>query len=224
MGKKIGGVFLDKVESILERCEDYRDNLRLLKRQVDTMEDTVNGYDEDIESLMKENLMCEKTSELFKKITDVRNKEAKEQIEDVLNYALSNIPLEQKYRATLEETESKRSGKELKIVLTDIETGFQRNLKDQTGTWVVQVISFILTMIVIKFSGSSRVMVLDEVFTGMEDHEMIKIFGDILVSLAENEDFQIFMVEHRKELDTIEGVQNIHLQIEEYEEGTKIMD
>lgn len=213
-----------RVEGLLERCEEYREDVKLLDRQVNTIQETVTGYEEDIEEKLQEKLLCEKSSELFKKIADDTNKVAKEQIEDVLNYALGNIPLEQSYKASLEETESKRSGKELNIVLTDVETGHRRNLRSQTGTWVVQVISFILTMIVIKFNESSRVMVLDEVFTGMEDNEMIKVFSEILVSLAENEDFQIFMVEHRKELDDVEGVNNIPFEIENYEEGTKIAE
>jgi len=213
-----------RVEGLLEQCEEYREDVKLLDRQVNTIQETVTGYEEDIEEKLQEKLLCEKSSELFKKIADDTNKVAKEQIEDVLNYALGNIPLEQSYKASLEETESKRSGKELNIVLTDVETGHRRNLRSQTGTWIVQVISFILTMIVIKFNESSRVMVLDEVFTGMEDNEMIKVFSEILVSLAENEDFQIFMVEHRKELDDVEGVNNIPFEIENYEEGTKIAE
>ena len=213
---------LRKVEELLERCDVYREDVKLLDRQVSTIQETVTRYEEDIEEKLQERLLCEKSSELFKKIADDTNKVAKEQIEEVLNYALGNIPLEQNYRASLEETESKRSGKELNIILTDVETGHQRNLKSQTGTWIVQVISFILTMIVIKFNESSRVMVLDEVFTGMEDNEMIKVFSEILISLADNEDFQIFMVEHRKELDDVEGVNNIPFVIENYEEGTKI--
>lgn len=213
---------MERVEEILSRCDDFREDIKLLNRQVDTIQETVDEYQEDIAEKMNEKMLCEKSSELFKKITDDRNKVAKEQIEEVLNYALSNIPLEQSYKATLEETESKRSGKELSIVLTDLETGHRRKLKSQTGTWIVQVISFILTMIVIKFSNSSKVMILDEVFTGMEDNDMIKVFGQILVSLAENEGFQVFMVEHRNELDNIDEIKNVKFEIDDYEEGTKI--
>ena len=214
---------MESVEDILSRCDGFREDIKLLERQVDTIQETVDEYHKDVGEKMNEKMLCDKSSELFKNITDERNKVAKEQIEEVLNYALSNIPLEQSYKASLEETESKRSGKELNIVLTDLETGHQRKLKSQTGTWIVQVISFILTMIVIKFSDSSRVMLLDEVFTGMEDNEMIKVFGKILVSLAENEGFQVFMVEHRSELDNIEEIKNKEFAIEDYEQGTKIL-
>lgn len=198
-----------RLQNVLSQCESYRDNVKVLKRQVETIEGVVDGYDNDIDKLRNEKMLSEKASTLFKQIADNRNKKAKEQIEKVLNYALSNIPLEQNYMATLDEVSSKRSGKELTVTLIDRDTGHSRSLRHQTGTWIAQVISFILTMIVIKFSNSSRLMILDEVFTGMEDHEMILDFGNILTSLAENEDFQIIMVEHRKELDTIEGITNI---------------
>lgn len=214
---------MDAVESILEKCDGFREDVKLLKRQADTIEESVDEYEQDLEDKSAEKLLCEKSSLLFKKIADDRNKSAKEQIEKVMNYALSNVPLEQNYKATLEEKESKRSGKEMRIVLTDIDTGYERDLKDQTGTWIVQIISFILTMIILKFNESSRVMILDEVFTGMEDYEMIKIFGDILVSLSENEDFQLFMVEHRSELDRVEDIKSIPLRIEDYNEGTKVV-
>jgi len=212
-----------RVESILKECGERRENVKLMERQSETIQETVSKYEKDIEDKINERMLCEKSSTLFKSIANDRNREAKKQIEDVLNYALSSIPLEQNYIASIEEISSKRSGRELTVILTDRDTGYQRTLKNQTGTWIAQVVSFILTMIVIKFSGSSKIMVLDEVFTGMEDHDMINMFGKILVSLAKNEDFQLFMVEHRKELDAIEELTNIPLGIKGYEEGTVLV-
>lgn len=213
-----------KVESILKECDNRRESVKLLRRQSETIENTVKKYESDIEDKTNERMLCEKASTLFKSIADDRNREAKKQIEEVLNYALSSIPLEQNYVARLEEVASKRSGKELTVILTDRDTGYERTIKNQTGTWIAQVISFILTMIIIKFSGSSRIMILDEVFTGMEDREMVHMFGDILTALAKNEGFQLFMVEHRKELDGVEGIKRIPLGIEDYEDGTVVLN
>jgi len=213
-----------KVQRILKTCDERRDNIRLMARQAETMQRTVNRYEQDIKDKLGERMLCEKSSALFKQIADDRNQTAKQQIEDVLNYALNSIPLEQNYFARIEEVSSKRSGKEMTVVLTDRDTGYERSLRNQTGTWIAQVVSFILNMIIIKFSGSSKIMILDEKFTGMEDHGMIHMFGDILVSLARNENFQIYMVEHRKELDKIEGLNSITLGIEDYENGTVILD
>lgn len=214
---------LDRVTRVLTECNNRRDDVKITEGHVRTLENVVQGYIDDIEEKEKEIVLSEKTSKLLQSISDTRNKVAKEKIEGVLNYALSNIPLEQNYRAILEETSSRRSGRELAITLEDIETGYRRSLRNQTGTWVKQLVSFILTMIIVKFSGSSRVLVLDEVFSGMEDHKMIKVFGEILVSLAENEDFQIIMVEHGKELDELEGIKNIPLRIIDYDRGTEIV-
>lgn len=213
-----------KVNEILTKCDKYKENVGLLKRQEETLEEIVQEYEEAIEDKLEERMLCEKASALYKQISDDRNKVAKRQIEDVLNYALNKIPLDQKYRAEIEEIASKRSGKEMVITLIDQETGYRRTLRNQTGTWVAQLVSFILNMIIIKFSGSSRIMVLDEVFSGMEDVEMVKVFGEIITSLAENEDFQILMVEHRKELDNIAGIHNIELEIPSYEQGTTVVN
>ena len=213
----------DRVNRILGACEEQREEIKIKQKHVETIEEVVERYKENIEKMEDEIQICEKTSKVFKSISDNRNKVAKEKIESVLNYALSEIPLEQNYRARIEEASSKRSGKELTIILTDTDTGYQRTLRNQTGTWVKQLISFILNMIIVKFSGASRVLILDEVFSGIEDYETIRTFGEILTSLADNEDFQIFMVEHGRELDTIEGFNNIPLGIKNYETGTEVM-
>lgn len=213
-----------KIDRILGVCEEQREQVKIRAKHVETIQEVVEKYENNITAMEDEVQLCEQSSKLFKSISDDRNKVAKEKIEQVLNYALSEIPLEQSYRAELVEVSSKRSGKELTVVLTDIDTGYTRGLRNQTGTWVKQLVSFILNMIVIKFSGKSLILVLDEVFSGIEDEKMIQTFGKILTSLAENENFQIFMVEHGKELDYIEGLVNIPIGIRDYQTGTEIMD
>lgn len=212
------------IDNILNECNNRRENVKLLEKQTETMQATIDRYEKDIEEKLNERMLCEKASAMFKRIANDKNKEAKKQIEEVLNYALNNIPLEKEYIATIEESASSKSGREMIVVLTERETGYQRTVRNQTGTLVAQLVSFILTLIVIKFSGSSRLMILDEVFTGMEDYDMIKVLGNILVSLAKNEDYQIFMIEHRKELDQIDEIYNIPLALNDYEEGTVLAD
>ena len=209
----------NRVEDMFDKVTNMKNNFRAKEIQRDTVRETVQGYEKDIERLNEKEVNYGKAAEAFKKIADTRNEEAKATLEDVLNWALENIDLEQRYSARLEEKDSGRSGKELVIVLTDKDTGFERTLRNQTGTAISQIVSFLMNIIVIKFSGASRIMVLDEVFSGLSDIETVRMFGEILVALAENEDFQFIIVEHEKELREVEGINKINLAIKKYEDG-----
>lgn len=214
----------ERVGSVMEEVLELRSNFRAKEIQRDTIKETVNEYEQDIEKLTISEINYGKASEAFKRIADSRNAEAVATLEDVLNWALDNIKLEQRYEARLEERDSSRSGKEMVIILRDLDTGRERSLRNQTGTAISQIISFLMNIIVIKFSGSTRIMVLDEVFSGLQDKETIQMFGEILVALSNNEGFQFILVEHKSELGEVEGVKQINLRLNEYEKGLEVVE
>lgn len=213
----------NRVEKMFKDVTNMRNNYMAKEIQRDAVLSTVQGYEQDIEKLNRAEVNYGKAAEAFKKIADTRNEEAKAVLEDVLNWALDNIDLEQRYSARLDERDSGRSGKEMVIVLVDKDTGNERTLRNQTGTAISQIVSFLMNIIVIKFSGATRIMVLDEVFSGLSDIETVRMFGEILVALAENEDFQFIMVEHEKELREVEGINKIQLAIKKYEDGLVVV-
>ncbi|MBT3123338.1 MULTISPECIES: ABC transporter ATP-binding protein [Bacillus] len=215
---------MNRVEKVLNKVQELREEVMLLGRDAETIKGRVEKYNNDITKLRDRESLLNKAAVVFKNVADERNEEAKKTLEDVLNYALANISLEQQYEARVEEVPSKRSGKEMTLVLTDIETGHERSLKNQTGTALSQIISFLMSAIVLKFSGSSRVMLLDEVFSGLQDEETIRMFGEILVALAKNEGYQFILVEHKSELKNIEGITEIALQLKDYDKGLEVRE
>ncbi|MBE7114670.1 hypothetical protein FT641_19925 [Bacillus paranthracis] len=212
----------DRVGRIFKKLETMREDLRMSEHEQRTIGGYVARFKNNIKEKQEKVDLCNKTSLMFKNIADERNEGAKQALTDVLNYALANVPLEQRYEARIEETISKRSGKEMVVILRDIDSGQERSLKHQTGTALSQIVGFLMTVIVIKFSGASRVIVLDEKLSGLQDEETIRMFGDVIVALAKNEDFQIIMVEHKSELKTVEGVTVIPLVLRDYERGLEV--
>lgn len=201
-----------------------RDEYRSREMQRDTVKQGVDTYTENIQKLEELEIQYGKATEVFKTIADERNEQAKATLEEVLCWALENIDLEQRYHARIEEVESKRSGKELYIVLRDLDTGRERALRNQTGTAISQIVSFLMNMISIKFSGASRILVMDEVLSGLHDVGTVRMFGEIMVALAKNEDFQIIFVEHEREFENVEGIERINLVLKEYEKGLEVIE
>lgn len=186
--------------------------------QVETVREMLDRFGAQLEELSHQEVLHQKVLLTFKEISDQRTAEGKEILENVLNWALSNIPLEQRYEAQLQES-MRGTKKEMSIILRDLDTGHIRNLKNQSGTALVQIISFLMNVIVIILSGSSRTMVLDECFSGLQDQETITMMGEILVALSRNENFQFIMVEHKSELGTVAGIRQIRASLTEYEQG-----
>lgn len=216
-------VSLEELDTRIENFEVVLDKLKArregLKIQETKSQNTVTNLDSKITANLDDILKYQKAIEVFKDIADTRNDEAKAKLEETINWALSQIPLEQNYSIVLEESES---GKELDIKLRELESGRERSLKDQSGIALCQIVSFLLDIILICISNSTRIMILDEAFSGLEDKEMIQIFGEILVALARTENFQFIMIEHKTNLDSVEGIIPIELKYTNYKRGTVI--
>lgn len=216
------------MSTILERYNKVNEELK--NREIE-----VHGYRVSMESAKEQMLkiaddltVLEKQEknivyaiEEFKRISTERTEMAKQDLENVLNWVLSKIELQQRYTARIEESKG-RGSKGLNIILQDAETGYERSISEQSGTALAQIISFLMIVIVIKFSGSSRIVVIDEVFSGIDDEQTVRMFGEILVALSENEGFQFIMVEHQDVLDEIEGMNVVKLSLKDYKKGTVI--
>lgn len=164
----------------------------------------------------------EKALKVFQKVSDERNKTAKDALETVINWALSKVFTDQSYEIKIEELPDARSGKIMEVYLIDTNTGKVRSLKLQTGTALVQIISFLMMLTVIKFADASKVLILDEVFSGLEDKEAVLMFSDILTSLAKNDGFQIIIVEQNSLISENQDFKRINVALEDYDDGLVI--
>lgn len=214
----------ERIKNIDKFIENLHTDFKALEFQKTLLASNVDKKELEVENLLNEIATLEKSIATFKEIADTRSEDAKKHIEDTLNWALNQIPLKQRYSAVLVESNSKKSTKEIYIQLVDLDTGKKREIKTQTGTAIAQIVSFFMNVILIMVSGSSRIMLLDEVFSGIQDVESIRVFGDILVSIAEKEKFQFIFIEHKSTLLEVEGIKPIYLDLQNYDEGAIIVN
>lgn len=217
---------IKNVLDVKERYKNIQQDINKIKQEQLVQDRLRDNYVQILENLKvrKEDIeveieVLEKALKLFQDISDERNKSAKEAMEKVINWALSKIFTTQSYDVKIQEDSDARSGKIMEIYLIDNHTGNVRSLKYQLGTAMVQIISFLMMLTVIKFAGSSKVLILDEVFSGLEDKEAVLMFSEILTSLAKNEGFQIIIVEQNSLISENEDFVRVNVALENPDDG-----
>lgn len=209
-------------KSIKGMKEEFSDK-EISKR---VLEGEASRYETQIRQIMDDIEVLEKTSEFLKGMVDTRTAEAYDRIEETMNWCLSKVPLKQNYEISINEFEDKRYGRGVALDLIDKDTKKVRTVKNQTGTAISQIVSFLLSVVIIAISDSSRIMVMDELFSGLDDKESIRNFSDILVALTENEGFQFHVVEQNRDIASNAEVNVIPLDLEENSStrGLEIVD
>lgn len=223
VGRVMGNIH-ERYEKVKEGISSIESSKKAYELNYNSVLATLRDREQQIEDLTDAELNLDKAIVTFKKISDNRNEDAKQKLEDVLNWALSQIPLEQNFDAQINISDSGKSGKELRITVRDKDKNKVRDIQEQSGTALAQIISFLVTVITLKYAKSTKIMLMDEIFSGLQDREVIRMFGQILGALAEKEGFQFIMVEHASELLTVDEVKQINLGIEDIDEGLVILD
>lgn len=210
-----------KLQSIKEAMNKLREDKKRSEFALENSEKLCKRYADAMLEGIDADALYKNVMELYSKVTNERNASAKELLEDVLNNALEQVPLASKYEAHLFEPATTKAMKDLYIRLLDLSSNNERGLLTGSGTMVAQMMSFLMSAIVLKFSGKRKIMILDEVFTGFEDEDAIVTFGEILVALAKNEGFQFIIIEHKHELRNVEGIYEygLHKDTDGYDRG-----
>lgn len=164
----------------------------------------------------------DKSITVLSNLVNSRTDNVVQAIKNTIDDALKSIPITNDYTIDITEGETKRSGKELHIKLYDREADKTRGLRTASGTAVAQLVSFILRVVLVGFSSNRKILVVDENFSGFQDTETINMFGTVLATLAENEGFQIIMVEHKSEFLNVPNIKNVILKKESYLEGVVV--
>lgn len=215
---------LDRYNQVKSKISEQDAQIKRLGIQLETALEQVLDYQNKIQEYEELELLYTQVSQLYSAITRERTTEVKQMLEDVLNSALARIPMDAEYEAVLQGPDYTKANSTVEIKLVDKNSGKERTPLIGTGTMVAQLISFLMTAIVIKFSGKRRVMVLDEVLSGFYDQDSIRMFGEILVALSENEGFQFILVEHKSELAKVSGINVIEVEKQTYDRGLEIRD
>lgn len=146
------------------------------------------------EELVNQIDLYKKAISVLQKISDDRSEAAKQIIEDLINSALKSIILDQDYRIKIDEY-TMGSSLMMRLVMVD-EAGNEISLLNGCGGGIQQIVSFLMLISLIAFTKSSRVVWLDEVFSGLAP-ENAAIVSDILNTLATKNNFQIILVEQK---------------------------
>lgn len=213
---------LDRYKEVKERISNLRTEQLIQDRLRDAHLKNIEKYGLKGEEKEKALEVLEKSLKIFQRVSDERNKTAKDALETVINWALSKVFTDQSYEVKIEEFADGRSGKIMEVYLLDVETGHSRSLKFQTGTALSQIVSFLMMLTVIKFADASKLLILDEVFSGLEDKEAVMMFSDILTSLAKNDGFQILIVEQNNLISDNDDFKRINVELNSYEEGLTV--
>lgn len=214
------------IENRLNILNDfYNDKVEELngkKMSLKSHEIAIERFEKSVHDKILKTELHEKSIVVLNNLVDERTKDVVEKLALTINNALSVVPLTNDYEVQISEKESKRSGKELHIKLLDREANKLRGLRTGSGTAVAQLVSFIMRVVLIGFSNNRRIVIVDENFSGFQDTETINMFGSVLTALAEQEDFQIIMVEHKSEFLNVPDIKNVMLVKENYLSGVRV--
>lgn len=126
-------------------------------------------------------------------VSDNSVKESYEYITESVNVALSRIFTESTRRIRLQESTLKGQYPQLEVIL-EVGDGIERSLKFNSGHGLTQVISLLCILTIIVITKSRRLLVLDEVLSGLSDSAR-EIIADILWTFTDI-GFQFIICEH----------------------------
>lgn len=214
----------DRINKLNEFHTEQLDVLNGKKMTLQSHQIAIERFNESIEETRFKIELNDKSIIVLSNLVDTKTADVLDKLKKTIDNALSVVPLTNEYTIHITENETKRSGKELHIKLFDREANKPRGLRTASGTAVAQLVSFIIRIVLIGFSDKRKILIVDENFSGFQDKETINMFGSVLTSLAEQEGFQIIMVEHKSEFLNVPKIKNIILEKENYLEGVVVKD
>lgn len=214
----------DRINKLNEYYSEKSDILNGKKMTLQSHQIAIDRFNESISKINYKIELNDKSIIVLSNLIDSKTSDVLDKLKTTINNALSVVPLTNDYTIHITENETKRSGKELHIKLFDREANKPRGLRTASGTAVAQLVSFIIRIVLIGFSDKRKILIVDENFSGFQDKETINMFGTVLTSLAEQEGFQIIMVEHKSEFLNVPKIKNIILEKENYLDGVVVKD
>lgn len=212
----------DKVFALRARVEKEKETIVGKELSLKSHQIAIDRFNHQISDSKEKIVLNTESVVVLDNLINMKNEELLGTIKATINEALESVPLTNDYDILLMENNTKKSGNELSVKLLDKEANKQRGLRSSSGTGVAQLVSFIMRIVLIGYSDARRILIVDENFSGFQDQETINIFGAVLTTLAEQENFQIIMVEHKSEFLNVPKIKNVLLKKERYLEGVVI--
>jgi len=187
---------IDKIDSRLKEIDELLMKNTVNKQLIQTYYNDVSLIASELNEMDVKYNNIKKVVAVFQKMSDERGRKSREDIQNLINNALSSIFPERDYSIVIEEYSYKNS-KHMRVLLS--EDGQERELRYCHGTLLKQVVSFLFNVCILVFKGSTRILILDELFNGVH-WDKARVLSDILVTLSKNNGFQFFIIGHEREL------------------------
>ena len=186
--------------TVSERAKAMINEIQQLEINQASLKQTQERLEKDVERLIKENKLNSEDLDIavnaitiLRDVSDEAVKQSYEFIQDSLNAALAKIFQHSVRKIRLVETTLRGQYPQLDIELT-VENGRVRSLKTGSGHGLMQIVSLLCTLCLIVITNSRRLLVIDEVLSGLSAKAR-KIISDILWTFT-TIGFQFVISEH----------------------------
>lgn len=186
--------------NILSRAEQFISEVSALeadqRSQVVTKQklgEDINRREERIDKASKDAELTLKAVEILNMVSDGSVQNSYKFITDNINQALARIFTTSERRIRLKESTRGGMYPQLEVELL-VENETVRSLKEDSGHGIMQIISLLCILSLIVLNGSRKIMVIDEVLSGLSANSRM-VIDDILWAFA-GIGFQFIVSEH----------------------------
>ena len=182
---------VDRIDKFNSEVKDLEIAQEAAKKNKATLERKIGIVREELRLADEEYILYADAIEVLRQVSDQSVAESYEFITKAVNTALSRI-FPQERRIELREY-ARGKNPQLEIVLK-VENGRERSMKLNTGRGLTQIVSFLSILSIIVITKSRRVMVMDEILSGLSARSR-QVIADIMWNFTEI-GFQFIVNEH----------------------------
>lgn len=191
---------MDNTDLLLVQAEKFINTVDTLELENAASIKSRESLERAINQLMQQNKVNKEALdiashaiEILRKVSDEAVGQAYKFLEQSLNSALSKMFTNTTRQIELRESTRANQYPQLEIVL-HVGKNKTRSLKSDSGHGLAQIISLLSILSLIVITGSRRILVMDEIITGLSVHNL-KIVTDILWTFTQI-GFQFLINEH----------------------------
>lgn len=183
----------DQVNEFISAVENMEIEQAANAKTIKYLEDSIKKLDVQNEKYKEALDIVTHAIEILREVSDDAVEASYKFIEENLNSALSRMFVNTTRKIKLREFTRSGQYPQLEIELT-VANGKKRSLKSDSGHGLAQIVSLLSILAIIVITGSRRILVMDEVISGLSVHNR-KIITDILWTFTEI-GFQFIVNEH----------------------------
>ena len=181
--------------SIIESLDYNIKAIESFEKQQANLESTLENLQDEISSLERRLVSSKDCKAYYGKAIDILYEKSVGALKDTLNTALQYVVHDKNYGVELI-LDDKRSTKSLVILLKDLDTDLEVDLKDGVGQGIRTIISFVLKMYYL-INKNTEILVLDEKYSALSEEYTARFF-EFMQRMCEEKDFIVVIITHDK--------------------------